>query len=243
MSRAAFNVQERIRRSVERLLRSKMSAELKHTSKLLAASPTYTIGIVHAHQVRVYQMLLPFYEQAFLRSAKEFDSAVRKASPSFNGRNESAGAAYKRMANEWAAKRSQEISEHTQKRVSKVISDGVADGLSYEDIGRQVKERMGGSVSASRALTIARTESHSALQSGSLETAKLSGVIGKKQWLATRDGRERDSHSEANGQIVDIDAPFIVGDTELDFPGDPSGPPEEIINCRCVVQYILEDEE
>lgn len=243
MSRAAFNIQERIRRSVERLLRSKMSAELKHTSKLLAASPTYTMGIIHAHQIRVYQMLLPFYEQAFLRSAKEFDSAVRKASPSFNGRNESAGAAYKRMANEWASKRSQEISEYTQKRVGKVIADGVADGLSYDDIGRQVKERMGGSVSASRALTIARTESHSALQSGSLETAKLSGVIGKKQWVSTRDGRERDSHSEANGQVVGIDEPFIVGDSELDFPGDPSGPPEEVINCRCVVQYILEDED
>jgi hypothetical protein len=32
---------------------------------------------------------------------------------------------------------------------------------------------------------------------------------------------------------IPVDEPFIVGGAELMYPGDPAGPPEETINCRC----------
>ena len=53
---------------------------------------------------------------------------------------------------------------------------------------------------------------------------------------------EPGSHRAANGQTVGIHEDFIVGGAALAFPGDPAGPPEEVINCRCV-SVPVEDEE
>lgn len=41
-------------------------------------------------------------------------------------------------------------------------------------------------------------------------------------------------HVEADGQVVDVEQPFIVAGEELMFPRDPSGSPENTINCRCI---------
>jgi len=51
--------------------------------------------------------------------------------------------------------------------------------------------------------------------------------------VATGDGRTRDSHLAAHGQVVDVDKPFEVGGAELMHPHDPAGPAKETINCRC----------
>lgn len=56
-----------------------------------------------------------------------------------------------------------------------------------------------------------------------------------KMWLSRRDDRVRPMHVEADGQVVPYNARFTVGGYELDFPGQPVGPPSVWINCRCVV--------
>lgn len=85
-----------------------------------------------------------------------------------------------------------------------------------------------------RATRIARTESTAAWNSGALAALAEEGRTHKK-WLATKDRRTRDSHLEANGQVVPLSRPFRVGESLLMMPGDPSGPPYETINCRCTV--------
>ncbi len=86
---------------------------------------------------------------------------------------------------------------------------------------------------------IARTETMRAANAGSREIYQANGIE-QKEWLTSIDGRERESHAEANGQIVGIDEPFIVGGEELMQPGDPSGSPGETINCRCTVLPVLD---
>jgi hypothetical protein len=51
---------------------------------------------------------------------------------------------------------------------------------------------------------------------------------------STDDHRTRSTHEIADGQRVPLASPFLVGGFQLAFPGDPSGPPQEIIQCRCV---------
>jgi hypothetical protein len=37
----------------------------------------------------------------------------------------------------------------------------------------------------------------------------------------------------ADGQVVGLDEPFIVGGEQLMYPGDPAGSPGNICNCLC----------
>jgi len=60
----------------------------------------------------------------------------------------------------------------------------------------------------------------------------------QKEWIASFDDRTRDTHSAADGQIVNANDSFIVGGQQMMFPGDPSGGAAECINCRCSVAYF-----
>ena len=61
-----------------------------------------------------------------------------------------------------------------------------------------------------------------------------------KMWHTIMDGRERAAHGLADGQMVEIDEPFVVGDELMMFPKDTSlgASLDNIINCRCTVEYI-----
>ena len=59
--------------------------------------------------------------------------------------------------------------------------------------------------------------------------ATSDGIILQKEWIATNDSRTRHSHAALDGAIVDQDKKF---DNGLMYPGDPSGRPEEVYNCR-----------
>jgi hypothetical protein len=54
-----------------------------------------------------------------------------------------------------------------------------------------------------------------------------------KTWDSKEDSRVRHAHVVADGQTVGVNEPFIVGGEALMAPGDPSGSPHLVINCRC----------
>lgn len=94
-----------------------------------------------------------------------------------------------------------------------------------------------------RAELIARTETL-AITSEAQHTVYMASGVKKKRWLTTLDGNERETHFEAHGQMVQIDAPFQVGDSELQFPGDPAGDISELANCRCdMIPVVMEDQQ
>lgn len=66
-----------------------------------------------------------------------------------------------------------------------------------------------------------------------------------KRWDAIVDDKTREDHLDVNGAVVPIDEPFIVGGYEMMYPGDESlgAGPEEIINCRCSVEYLMTEDE
>ena len=90
-----------------------------------------------------------------------------------------------------------------------------------------------------QAVRIARTETLRALNQGAMISyyqAQEMGIRLKKQWLSTQDDRTRDSHVPMMGEVRNIDEPFSNG---LMYPLDPSGEPEETINCRCFAISVL----
>ena len=66
--------------------------------------------------------------------------------------------------------------------------------------------------------------------------ATADGIILAKEWISTNDSRTRHSHAALDGATVDQDKKF---DNGLMYPGDPSGNPEEVWNCRCTVAAVV----
>lgn len=89
--------------------------------------------------------------------------------------------------------------------------------------------------SAIRAARTAVTGAQNAGRQDSYDSAVKMGIEMEKQWLATLDGRTRHDHAMADGQTVAEDKPFTVGGEKLMYPGDPSGSPWNVYNCRCTM--------
>lgn len=109
------------------------------------------------------------------------------------------------------------------------------------DVIRKMDNAMMNRALQVRAETIARTEAMQTLHIGqhaAYQQAIDQGLASPEEilrvWESSGDGRTRESHDEMNGQEVPWGEPFKTpSGVFLMFPGDPSGPPEEIINCRC----------
>lgn len=88
-----------------------------------------------------------------------------------------------------------------------------------------------------RADRIARTEVAGAVNAGiaafAAESETATGRAWHKQWWSSLDTRVRATHRAAHGQVAPPGGRFTVGGAALRFPGDPLGPPQETINCRC----------
>lgn len=74
-------------------------------------------------------------------------------------------------------------------------------------------------------------------------TSVISGnvaiIISHKLWVTVGDDRVRPAHAVADGQIVPTTLKYKVGGELLSYPGDPTGSPENIINCRCSSLTII----
>jgi uncharacterized protein with gpF-like domain len=135
-----------------------------------------------------------------------------------------------------------DVEETTRSQIVNAVARGYRDGLGQEGVADYILDLVP-SLSSARAGVIARTETHGAANFGSNEAAKQTGLPLKKEWLAGMDERTRETHAEAGRQPpIGMDEKFEVGDSELDFPGDPSGDPEEVINCRCTLAYVVDED-
>jgi len=144
------------------------------------------------------------------------------------------------VASEAIRRRITAIAETTRSQIIKAVAKGYADGLGQMGVASYIRDLVP-SFSAARAGLTARTETHGAANFGANEAAKQTGLPLKREWISAEDARTRRSHDAANGQIVGPDEPFIVGGARLMYPGDPSGPADEVINCRCSVGFVVDD--
>lgn len=128
--------------------------------------------------------------------------------------------------------------------VADLVFAEITDGLNAGEAVNQVADRVDRVLSwtaserwPGRARTIAWTETTRARGAGTLaagtEQARVTGRVLSKTWRAHNDEKTRTAHLEADNQTVPFWAPFQVGGENLMAPGDPTGSPENVINCRC----------
>lgn len=95
-----------------------------------------------------------------------------------------------------------------------------------------------------RAITVMRTEMGRAFsvatQDRQAQAAEILPGL-RKQWRRSGKVHSRIAHDVADGQIVDVDKPFIVNGVELMYPRDPKAPAAETVNCGCVSLPHMED--
>lgn len=136
---------------------------------------------------------------------------------------------------------SEGITDTTRQLLVDVLTNAQRDGLGFDDTIALLE---GTELSRNRARLIARTETITAANSGSMLSAKESGIVVNKVWIATQDARTRHDHYNVSADAIDIDAAFKVGQYEMEQPGarrQPNGlpvPAKEVCNCRCCVSFI-----
>jgi uncharacterized protein with gpF-like domain len=132
------------------------------------------------------------------------------------------------------------IAETTRQQVIEAVQRGFDAGVGQAGIAAYVRD-MVPQFSRQRAAVIARTETHGAANYGAIGAARETGLVLRKVWLAAEDERTREEHAGMDGQSVGMDELFDFGLYSLAYPGDPSGPPEAVINCRCTLGYEPQD--
>lgn len=151
------------------------------------------------------------------------------------------------------------------------ISEGSGLGESIPELADRVDTVLSATSTPrwkNRATVVARTETIGANNAGRFDAFQAlaeeldadddedeDGSDFEQMWLATDDDRTRRTHSRgwvddggqfiagADGQRVPLGQPFTVGGFELRFPGDPSGPAHEVIQCRCTTLLLRVGEE
>lgn len=121
-----------------------------------------------------------------------------------------------------------------KKSISAEITRGIAGGMSYNEIARNISNVS--KAPLSRAKTIVATEAHRIQEASAHDAqmkAKSKGANIVKQWNATLDGDTRRTHRKLDGQIRELDEPFEKDGKKAMYPGD-FGDPAEDCNCRCV---------
>ena len=130
--------------------------------------------------------------------------------------------------------------EYNKKQINSAIESAIIQGKSIDGIAEDLESRLK-SINESSAVRAARTAITCAQNSGSLEgwyEARDKGVNVQKQWIASLDDRTRESHADIDQEVQELEDEFSNG---LQYPGDPSGDPSEVYNCRCSMKGFLPD--
>ena len=245
--------QARLRSSLERPLLKKLETLIRkgfRTSASAIESNTYEPLVIET-QLReeglavLSNHIRKVYQAVFQQNEERYQNLTKAEEMSVFGRNvdiERLSIAYLQDRELVLANVFSNISE----QINRIIGEGfLEDGLSQREIAKRIREKAP-QISKSRAALITRTETHSAVghaQHAYHEVLRDSiGVNMSKRWVSTADGRTRSAHAAANGQTVEMDEDFLVGGARMRFTGDPRGGARNVINCRCTVVYVNDED-
>ena len=140
-------------------------------------------------------------------------------------------------------KKIKDINRVTHDQLEKTIRAGFEAGESMPKIAARVR-KVFDHADKVRSLRIAQTEVQGAVNFGSLEGYRQSGVVEGKEWAAGPDARETHLEAErtySGDGAIPLHEDFQVGMGRGPAPGN-IGLAEEDINCRCAILPVVRKE-
>ena len=125
-------------------------------------------------------------------------------------------------------------------KLRSALTHAIVQGDSIPKLRKKVEEICGSNKAIST--RNARTMMTGARNAGTLAAyvrAEQNGMHIQKQWMAALDERTRVSHRHLDGEIKPVNEKFSNG---LMHPGDTTGRPAEVYNCRCTMVPIVNDQ-
>lgn len=141
------------------------------------------------------------------------------------------------------AKFAEKTNDTTFNELVDLFAEAEEQGETIPDMMERLSAYFEGRKSDYQTERIARTTMTATNSAGDEAAWSQSGVVKGSRWLTNIDGRERDAHREAHNQKVGLGQMFEVDGEMLAYPGDPTGSPGNIINCRCSRAAVLIGEE
>ena len=243
----------------EKTLGRSVHSELKSLGRIVSKDVEATGDylkqmIIPQHERKLNELLKRFYKRVMFRYGDRLYHMIAKKShlppisvKQFDG-------IFEHYFNFWitnnAAKKAKLISDNSNDKLAEIIRSGVQTNAGNKKIAKNIRDSFGGEISRARSQTIARTEVHTAALFAQEKLAIIArdelGLSLKKEWIAVEDDRTRSWHSDVDGTVVGLDEKFNVPNPKggvdlMDGPGDDSAPPEQVINCRCVLGYLTNE--
>lgn len=125
------------------------------------------------------------------------------------------------------------------RKIRNEITQGMLQGESVGQMSDRLERVVG--MDENAAIRNARTATTSAQNGGRLRSYNRAidmGIGVDKAWMATFDAHTRDSHRSLDGTVIPMDEKFHGKYGDLEYPGDPYGPPAEVYNCRCRLRGV-----
>lgn len=128
-----------------------------------------------------------------------------------------------------------QVNEYTIELIQQLVTDAMDRNYTVSQMTSYLQRQLNDPrFNRMRALRIARTETTTAANHGAFKAAESSDLVLDKKWNSIIDNRTRHSHIAENGQTVGQYEGFTMSDgTVMQFPGDPSAPAKQVVNCRC----------
>lgn len=132
------------------------------------------------------------------------------------------------------------IPETTRNDVRVILAEAIRKGKSTQSIASDLMETFGDDYTKVRANATARTEIGAMANAGhEAAILNLQDELGEpvgKEWLSVLGQTTRDTHANADGQVVvGAKGMFILAGIPIPYPGHMSLPAGERINCRCTI--------
>ena len=130
-----------------------------------------------------------------------------------------------------------EVNKTTMKKMTAAIAAGLESEEGISEIAKRI-ETIFSQASRSRAVIIAQTETIGAVNKGTIEGSRQSGVVWGHQWVGSLDNVIRETHEQMtlDEEAVPLGETFSNGG---EYPGG-SGIASEDISCRCTIYQLTE---